>query len=157
MPLDYEIDSIASIRNNQDISIYDYCQQLLDLCIAAKLRILNGRTRGDLQGHITYIGNKGHSTVDLVLASEICLLQSGLIQYLSVLDLNHLSDHRPILLKLLSLNPFSTHSLENQTEPINVTLEEKQLQYKWKKTLEKDFPERLSQETIKVFLTSTSF
>ena len=157
LPQDHEKDRITSIRNNEAISINDYGQQLLDLCIAAKLRILNGRTRGDLQGHITYIGNKGHSTVDLVLASEICLLQSGLIQYLSVLDLNHLSDHRPILLKLLSLNPFSTHSLENQTEPMNVTLEEKQLQYKWKKTLEKDFAERLSQETIKVFLTSTSF
>ena len=133
MPQDYEIDSITSIRNNQDISINEYGQQLLDLCRAAKLRILNGRTRGDLQGHITYIGNKGHSTVDLVLASEICLLQSGLIQYLSVLDLNHLSDHRPIFLKLSNLHPISTHSLRNQTEPKNVTLEEKQQQYKWKK------------------------
>ena len=77
-----------------------------------------------------YIENKGHSTVDLVLATEICLLQSGLIQLLSVLDLNHLSDHRPILLKLSSFHPISTHSLRNQTEPENVTLEEKQPQYK---------------------------
>ena len=76
----YEIDSITSIRNNQNISINHYGQQLLDLCIAGKLRILNGRTRGDLQGHITDKGNKGHSTVDLVLASEICLIQSGLIE-----------------------------------------------------------------------------
>ena len=52
-----------------------------------------------------------------MLASEICLLQSGLMQYLSVQDLNHLSDHRPILLKLSSLDPISTHSLRNQTEP----------------------------------------
>ena len=93
MPKDYEIDSVTSIRNNQDISINDYGQQLLDLFIAAKLRILNGRTRGDLQGQITYIGNKGHSIVGLMLVSEICLIESGLIQYLSVLDLNHLSDH----------------------------------------------------------------
>ena len=137
MRQDYEIDSITSIRNNQHISINEYGQQLLDLCIATKLRILNGRTMGDLQGHITYIGNTGHSTVDLVLASEICLLQSGLIQYLSVLDLNHVSDHRPILLKLSSLHPISTHSLRNKTEPKNVTLEEKQPQYKWKKHLRK--------------------
>ena len=133
MPQAYEIDSITSIRNNQDISINEYGQQLLDLCIAAKLRILNGRTRGDLQGHITYIGNKGHRTVDLVLASEICLLQSSLIQYLSLMDLNHLSDHRPILLKPSSLHSISTHSLRYQTEPKNATLEEKQPQYKWKK------------------------
>ena len=72
-----------------------------------------------------------------MLASEICLLQSGLIQYLSVLDLNHLSDNRPILLKLSSLNPISTQSLGSQTEPMSVKLENKQQQYKWKKHLRK--------------------
>ena len=87
LPQDYKIDSRTLRRNNQDISINDYGQQLFDFCIAAKLRILDGRNRGDLKEHLTYIGDKGHSTVDLVLASEICLLQSGLIQYLSVLDL----------------------------------------------------------------------
>ena len=35
-------------------------------------------------------------------------------------------------------------------EPNNVTLEEKQLQYNWKKTLEKDYAGRLAQETKKV-------
>ena len=103
MPQDYEVHSITLIRNNQDISLNDYDQQLLDLCKAAKLRILSVRSMVDLQRHITYIGNKG--TVDLVLASEICLLHHGLIQYFSVLDLNHLSDYCPILLKLSSLNP----------------------------------------------------
>ena len=37
---------------------------------------------------ITYTGNKVHKTVGLVLAFEIRILQSGLIQYLLVLDLN---------------------------------------------------------------------
>ena len=146
MPQYYEIDSITSIKNNQDISINYYGQKLLDFCIAVKLRVLNGRTIGSLQGHTTYIGNKGHSTVDLVLASEICHLQSGLIHYLSVLYLKHLSYNRRILLKISSL----THSLRNQIEPKNVTLEEKQSQYKEKKTLEKDYSERISQETKKV-------
>ena len=59
LPQDYEIDSITSLRNNQDISMNGYGQYLLDLCTGARLRILNGRTRRDLQGHITYIGNKG--------------------------------------------------------------------------------------------------
>ena len=39
LPQNYEIDSIASVRNNQALSINDYGQQLLDLCVAAKLRI----------------------------------------------------------------------------------------------------------------------
>ena len=150
MPQYYEIDSITSIKNNQDISINYYGQKLLDFCIAVKLRVLNGRTIGSLQGHTTYVGNKGHSTVDLVLASEICHLQSGLIHYLSVLYLKHLSYNRRILLKISSLNPISTHSLRNQIEPKNVTLDEKQSQYKKKKTLEKDYSERISQETKKV-------
>ena len=67
-----------------------------------------------------------------------------------LLDLNHLSDHHSTLLKLSSLHPISTHSLRNQTEPKNVTLEEKQLQCKWKKTLDKDYAKRLSQETKKM-------
>ena len=107
---DYEIESITSIRNNQNISINDYGQQLLDLFIAAKLRFLNGTTRGDFKGHITYTGNKEHSRVDSMLASEMSFLQSGLIQYRLGLDLNCLLDHRPILLKLSSLHPISTHS-----------------------------------------------
>ena len=49
----YEIDSLTSVRKNQDISINEYGQQLLDLYIASKLRSLNGKTTGDLQGHIT--------------------------------------------------------------------------------------------------------
>ena len=49
----YEIDSLTSVRKNQDISVNDYGQQLLDLYIASKLRSLNGKTTGDLQGHIT--------------------------------------------------------------------------------------------------------
>ena len=75
--------------------------------------------------------------MDLVSVSEICLLQSGLIQHLSVLDLNHLSNNCPILLKLSSLHPISTHSLRNQIEPKNVTLEEKQPQYMWTKHFRK--------------------
>ena len=64
---DYELDTIRSVRNNQDTSVNEYGQQLLDLCIEINLRILNSRTRGDLQGHLTYIGFHGYSTVDLVL------------------------------------------------------------------------------------------
>ena len=52
---DYELDTFTMSRNNKDVSINYFSQQLLKLCIAAKLRVLNGRTRGDLQGHFTYL------------------------------------------------------------------------------------------------------
>ena len=101
LPGDYELDTFTMSRNNEDVSINYFGQR--KLCIAAKLRILNGRTRGDLQGHFTYFGFQGCSTVDLVLASE-SFLKSSLIQYLSVQDLNLLSDHKPILLKISNNN-----------------------------------------------------
>ena len=70
LPQEYELDTIRSVRNNQDTSVNEYGQQLLDLCIETKLRILNGRMRGDLQGHLTYVGFHACSTVDLVLTSR---------------------------------------------------------------------------------------
>ena len=100
LPEGYELDIFTTLKNNEDITVNQYGQQLLQLCIGNKLRILNGRTRGDLQGHFTYVGYQGCSTVDLVLASE-SLIKASLIQYFSVLDLSIFSDHRPLLLRIL--------------------------------------------------------
>ena len=83
LPEGYELDTFTTHRNNKDVSLTSYGDQLIQLCIASKLRVLNGRTRGDLQGHFTYLGYQGYSTVDLVLASEN-IFQTNLIQYLSV-------------------------------------------------------------------------
>ena len=76
---DYELDTFTVSKNNEDVSINYFGQQLLKLCVSAKLRILNGRTRGDLQCDFTYFGFQGCSTVDLVLVSA-SLLKSSLIQ-----------------------------------------------------------------------------
>ena len=62
--------------------------------LASKLRVLNGRTRGDLWGHFTYLEYQSFSTVDLVLASEY-IFQTNLIQYLSVKTFTTFSDYRP--------------------------------------------------------------
>ena len=99
----YELDTFTTHRNNEDVSLNSFGEQLIQLCIASKLRVLNGRTRGDLQGHFTYLGYQGYSTVDLVLASEN-IFQTNLIQYLSVQTFTTFSDHRPILLKILISN-----------------------------------------------------
>ena len=100
LPEGYELDTFTTHRNNEDVSLNSYGEQLIQLCIASKLRVLNGRTRGDLQGHFTYLGYQGYSTVDLVLASEN-IFQTNLIQYLSVQTFTTFSDSRPILLKIL--------------------------------------------------------
>ena len=103
LPEGYELDTFTTHRNNEDVSLNSYGEQLIQLCIASKLRVLNGRTRGDLQGHFTYLGYQSCSTVDLVLASEN-IFQTNLIQYLSVQTFTTFSDHRPILLKILISN-----------------------------------------------------
>ena len=53
LPQDYELNTIRSVKNNWGTSVIEYGLQLLDLCIETKLRILNGRTRGDFQWHLT--------------------------------------------------------------------------------------------------------
>ena len=127
---EYELDAITSVRNNQDTSVNQYGQQLLDLCIETKLRILNGRTRGDLQGYLTHVGFHGCSTVDLVLTSEAFLIKSTIVQYLSVQDLNFLSDHRPILLKLTRNCNFLPNKIIKDTQVCE--LKHKPTRYTWK-------------------------
>ena len=99
LPDDYETDKFTSTRNNQDIHINPYGEKLIDLCIASRMRILNGRTIGDLQGKFTYFGYNGVSTNDYVIASENFLRQKHIHSF-TVEDITSLSDHRPLTLKL---------------------------------------------------------
>ena len=80
LPESYELDTLTTHRNNEDVSLNSYGEQLIQFCIASKLRVLNGRTRGDLQGHFTYFGYQDCSTVDLVLASKN-IFQTSSIKY----------------------------------------------------------------------------
>ena len=128
-------------RNNEDVSVNYFDQQLLKLGIAVKLRILNGRTRCDLQGHVTFFGFQGCSTVDLVLASD-SFLKSSLNQYLSVQDLNLLSDHNPILLKISNNNLLQTNK-----NPKNYTLKDRPPKYHWDNSLKKCYEKHLADKS----------
>ena len=44
--------------------------QLFCCCKAAGLRLLNGRTVGDLQGNFTVIKSNGNSTVDFMIVNK---------------------------------------------------------------------------------------
>ena len=87
-------------RINQDKKINNFGYELRDICIAANLNILNGRTIGDLLGNYTYIGPRGCSTVDYVLASEDISINTNIIKHFKVNDLTRFSDHRPISVAL---------------------------------------------------------
>ena len=125
-----------------------YGQQLLDLRSKTKLRILNGRTSRDLPQRLTYVGFHGFSTVDLVLTSKASLTKSTIVQYLSVQDLNFLSDHWPILLKLTRNYNFLPNKIIKDTQVCE--LKHKPTRYTWKNSRGKDFALRLSLETNKI-------
>ncbi|CAC5383251.1 unnamed protein product [Mytilus coruscus] len=94
----YEVDTKIS-RNNQDNVTNVQGKSLLELCIASRLRILNGRFIGDSLGYymFTYMSINGYSAVDYALISE-SLLSS--VKYFQTDDFTYLSDHVQIQLTL---------------------------------------------------------
>ena len=66
---------------------------LLNFCKETRIRILNGRTTGDLNGQPTCITYNGSSLVNYTPISEE-LLQS--VGYFEVHDFTSLTNHRPI-------------------------------------------------------------
>lgn len=71
--------------------------EILRLCIGKKLRILNGRVTGDLEGKLTSYQYNGASTVDYGIVIEH--LQNIVLGF-QVQALTPYSDHCPITLKL---------------------------------------------------------
>ena len=96
LPEGYKIEIVNSLRQNHALSVNKYGQHIKGLCIASKLGILNRRTTGDFQGHLTYLGYNACGTVDLVVSSEATLL---LFKF-AILELDILSDQKPVLLTL---------------------------------------------------------
>jgi exonuclease III len=84
-------------RNSVDSVFNSQGQQLLDLCIASQLRVLNGRLIGDMLGNMTCYKPNGTSTVDYTLAS-VDLVNS--VNFFQVLDPSYLSDHVQIAVYL---------------------------------------------------------
>jgi len=77
-------------RSSCDKGVNRYGNQLLDLCSAANLVILNGRVPGDLSGKLTCHKYNGSSLVDYYIVNSEFLSK---IQYLKVNDLSVFSDH----------------------------------------------------------------
>jgi hypothetical protein len=69
LPPDYVTDTELK-RVNQDCIINSHGENMLDLCLSSRLRILNGRFLGDSLGYFTYISNNGFSSVDYAILSE---------------------------------------------------------------------------------------
>lgn len=87
----YKTDSLLLSRMCKDNVVSPRGRQLLALCVSSKLRILNGRSLGDLWGAYTCYQRLGNSIVDYMLLSEELI--SSVI-YFKVCDFHpELSDH----------------------------------------------------------------
>lgn len=75
MPNDYQIDKILLERKSPDVNIDHRGKELIAMCVGNQLRILNGRTLGDMFGHFTCYTPNGASVVDYVIVSENILDQ----------------------------------------------------------------------------------
>ena len=87
----YPIDENLSLRKNFDKVTNPRGDSLIDLCISAQLRIINGRKLGDTMGHFTCHKWNGSSVVDYFVASREVL---PYISSFRVGEFNHeISDH----------------------------------------------------------------
>lgn len=84
---------IPTVRNNYDNVVNSNGKHLLEICKHFDFRILNGRTRGDSMGNITFHGKNGVSTVDYVICDQN-LFQK--FDYFMVKQPTYLSDHSQI-------------------------------------------------------------
>ena len=91
LPPDYIADEPIP-RISEDKKIYSYGRELLELCIASQLRILNGRIIPDKdRGACTCFTPRGSGVVDYVVAGRPCSL--GNFKHFQVEDISQYSNH----------------------------------------------------------------
>ena len=77
LPPDYMVDT-PNARKSEDCVVNNYGRELLALCIASQLQIVNGHTRPDCnKGAFTCFTPRGASVVDYTIASD------GFLNYVS--------------------------------------------------------------------------
>ncbi|CAG2236161.1 unnamed protein product [Mytilus edulis] len=93
LPQNYDVDQFLKRRNNQDKILNAQGNNLLELCLSSRLRILNGRYIGDSLGYFTCFTPNGLSTVDYAIVSKSLLTS---VIYFKTNEINYLSDHAQI-------------------------------------------------------------
>jgi exonuclease III len=103
----YSQDTNTSIRQNLDQGRNKFGSYLLEICQRLQLRILNGRTMGDLLGQFTSYQPKGKSVVDYGIVNQEMVPN---VSYFEVSPPCHLSDHALIEMALdLGRPKFKAH------------------------------------------------
>ena len=135
LPSDYNMVDTPLPRNSEDSVVNNYGRELLALCIASRLRIINGRTRPDnIKGAFTYYMPRGASVVDYTITSDEFLNN---ISHFQVGDISSFSDQCPLYLQISTnsgssfhisrLNMFPKNLLEDALERMNIHQDEMEL------------------------------
>ena len=115
LPENYKMSIIKKARCNQDQHKNTYGEKLIDMTVSSNMKILNGRTLGDLEGRYTYIGYNGLSTVDYVLGTEN-IFTNNIIHSFEVEEITNFSDHRPTRLTIQYNAIKDTNKVDNESE-----------------------------------------
>lgn len=90
---------LSTSRASKDSVINKKGKDLVEFCADHGLIILNGRCKGDEDGHYTFVGALGASVID------VCLISAGVLPFFSTFQVlgQPFSDHFPIALTLKCL------------------------------------------------------
>ena len=144
LPLDqdYTLDTIPNPRNSLDTTTDIRGKHLLEICIGAQLRILNGRKLGDSAGYHTSFQYNGCSVVDYGICSESLL---NAIPYFKVHHfIGSLSDHCMVSLAVITEKP-----LRNTKQ---ITLHDMPVKFKWNESSPETFKATLSLPPIQTLI-----
>ena len=142
---DYVIDTNMVHRNSQDTKVCSRGRKLLEICISSRLRILNGRTFGDLHGKYTSYQYNGNSVIDYGVLSEE---QMSNILYFHVDEpILRLSDHAKMSVRMMA--NFSQ-------DEYKYNLKDFPQQFKWNKISPELFNMALQNEEIHAKLKAIS-
>ena len=116
----------------------------MDLCISMRLRILNGRFRGDCPGQYTCFTARGCSIVDYAIISAV--IQHRVVDF-SVAPLQLFSDHCPLVFAVVVSCASSSQSQNVINESPHSTLTHSiQTPLRWKKDV---FVKTLNDKEVK--------
>ena len=127
----YKCDTFSIPRKSRDLhgELNPHGKLLLDLCCVHSLHMLNGRTRGDMDGHLTCFTANGCSLVDYTIASTDLFPLIDSFEIGQYDELTHLPQifqlMLPIVIPLPASNPQNEHRNEARCNESN------RLYYKW--------------------------
>lgn len=135
---------VTTLRHSYDSIVNTSGKEVLQMCKALGLYIVNGRTRGDSLGRFTYCSVLGNSVIDYAI-TDIC---PESISAFTVLPQRPISDHNQIT---LYLKKAETHTQKHAPDDNLLPLPK---HYKWTEKSLTDYTNSFNNTNIQTMLDS---